>query len=401
MHDAVKNECGGMAGDAPGCREWGQTYDRTARDAMQACTNLADALTNVGYLLYATGYNYGIANKSKPPPHRPTLQELPVHQVSIPTSVRDNGIGIDHGGGVKELFDRLIAEILQQFGKLPNGDVKKLEKASSVWKTFADNGTVTGAAGRVAEIIGLFDSIEDKQGLPHILERLDTLRGGAEQVALATKNVAGPVSEYHAGTVDVRGKIESSITTAEWAIGLTVVAAAATAWFTFGGSAAAGAGGVGAIVTNTINTIRTVYQSNNLLRVVGLTAAAAGAVGVIKAFDAVPSLDSAIKSLESIIVMRVLLDDDGRDGEHSSDGPDEDFEGTGYSRDEIAEFARGHAGGDNPAMGRPTLPEIEETLQKGKTSPGAGNSVRYDYNGVRVIVNRDVPWRSTTYYPSR
>ncbi|MBF6172903.1 hypothetical protein [Nocardia blacklockiae] len=402
VHDAVKNECAGMAGDAPGCRQWGESYDRTARDTMQACTNLADALTNFGNVLYANGYNYGIANRSNPPPHRPTVQDMSVYQVSIPTSVHDNGIGINHGGGVKELFDKLIAEIIQQFGKLPNGDVKKLEKASTVWRTFADHATVTGAAGRITEIIGLFDRIEDKNTLPLILDHLNTLHGSANQLVTATSNLAGPVAEYHTSTVNVRHQIESSVTTAEWAIGLTVVAAAATAWFTLGGTAAAGAGGVGAIVTNTVNTIRNVYQGSTLIRAVGLTAAAAGAVGVIKAFDAVPTLDSTIKSLEHLILMRVFLDDDpADDGEHPPDSAADNFEGTGYSLDEIAEFARGHAGDDNPAMGRPSLQEIEETLKNGTTSPGAGNSVRYDYQGTRVIVNRDMPWRSTTYYPSR
>jgi RHS repeat-associated protein len=78
---------------------------------------------------------------------------------------------------------------------------------------------------------------------------------------------------------------------------------------------------------------------------------------------------------------------------------DDDFQNTGYSLDEIAEFARGHAGDDNPAMGRPSLPEIENTLKEGTQSPGGGNSIRFDYNGVRVIVNLDNPLRSTTYYP--
>jgi RHS repeat-associated protein len=76
-------------------------------------------------------------------------------------------------------------------------------------------------------------------------------------------------------------------------------------------------------------------------------------------------------------------------------------EGTGYDRDEIAQFAYGHSGDGNPAMGRPTLKEIEDTLDNGSTSPGGGNSVRFDYNGVRVIVNRDNPLRSTSYYPGR
>ncbi|MGD0706224.1 MAG: RHS repeat-associated core domain-containing protein [Trebonia sp.] len=80
---------------------------------------------------------------------------------------------------------------------------------------------------------------------------------------------------------------------------------------------------------------------------------------------------------------------------------DDDFENTGYSLDEIAEFARGHAGDDNPAMGRPGLSEIEDALKSGAKSPGGGNSIRFDYNGVRVIVNLDNPLRSTTYYPGR
>jgi hypothetical protein len=69
-----------------------------------------------------------------------------------------------------------------------------------------------------------------------------------------------------------------------------------------------------------------------------------------------------------------------------------------FSGDEIAEFAQSHAGDGNPAMGRPTLNEITGCLKNGETSPGRGNSVRYDYNNVRVIVNRTNPLRSTTYY---
>lgn len=192
VHDAVKGECAGMAGDAPGCKEWGEKYDATARDTMQACTNLADALTNFGYVLYAAGYNYGISNKSNPAPERPDVREMTEHRVSIPTSVRDNGIGIEHHGGVQELFDALIAKILTTFGKLPNGDIEKLKKASTTWTTFANHETVTGAAARITTIIGLFDTIEDKTNLPPLLAHLETLRGGADQVAAAAQNLATP-----------------------------------------------------------------------------------------------------------------------------------------------------------------------------------------------------------------
>ncbi|MFG1791606.1 hypothetical protein [Nocardia sp. NPDC049149] len=326
VHDAVKGECAGMAGDAPGCKEWGLKYDTTARDTMQACTNLADALTNFGYILYATGYNWAVSNQSNPMPQYPGVREMSEYKVSIPSSVRDNGIGIDRHGGVQELFDLLIAQILEQFGKLPNGDVDKLAKASSTWNTFAKHDTITGAPARINTIIGLFDTIQDKNGLPALIGRLETLRGGADQVLAASQNLAGPVADYHTNTVSVRDNIQSSITQAEWAIGITVGIAIVGALFTFGSSAAAGAGGVGVIVTNTINTIRTVYQGSNLLKVVGLTAAAAGAVGVITSFDKVPDLGTTLTSLAGIIAMKVLIDNDnGSNGNAGKDGePEED-----------------------------------------------------------------------------
>jgi hypothetical protein len=84
-------------------------------------------------------------------------------------------------------------------------------------------------------------------------------------------------------------------------------------------------------------------------------------------------------------------------GDVVGDAQIDDFEGTGYSLDEIAEFVRGHADDGNPAMNRPSIDEIEATLKHGTTSPGGGNSVRYEYNGIRVIINRANPLRSTAY----
>lgn len=89
---------------------------------------------------------------------------------------------------------------------------------------------------------------------------------------------------------------------------------------------------------------------------------------------------------------------DSGDDSSSGECPEGNFAETGYSKDEIARFANSHVGDENPAMGRPSLREIEEALNSGKTSPGKGDSVRYDYGSVRVIVNRLNPLRSTAYY---
>lgn len=405
VHDAVKGECAGMAGDAPGCKQWGEKYDQVALDTMQTCTHLADALTNFGYALYAMGYHYGQEPGGIRAP-RPTIHAMSEHKVAIPPSTADNGHGIkrDDSVGVEELFDAVLAKVGEEFGKLPNGDTDKLDKASSVWKTFAEHETITGAAARIQSIRSLFDNTVDPENLPKIHAHLDTLHGGATQLAAATSSIAAPVTEFHTGTVDVRAAFETALKTALVAITATLVVAAASAWFTFGASLAAAGGTVTVVAADAAVAIGSAYRASKLFQAIGLTAAAAGGAvtaGKVGAFDGVPSLNTVITGLAGIIAMKVLIDDDLPDDIPDDQAGDQDFEGTGFSREEIAEFARGHAGDDHPTMHRPSLREVEEALEKGTTSPGKGNSVRYDYNGVRVIVNRDMPWRSTTYYPER
>ncbi|HWH01370.1 MAG TPA: Hint domain-containing protein, partial [Pilimelia sp.] len=80
-----------------------------------------------------------------------------------------------------------------------------------------------------------------------------------------------------------------------------------------------------------------------------------------------------------------------------------DFHGSEYSLDEITEFVNGHTGDGNPLMGRPSRTEVEAALRNAVPEPMPGTGVRskFEHNGVRVIVNFDMPWRSTAYYPGR
>jgi len=89
----------------------------------------------------------------------------------------------------------------------------------------------------------------------------------------------------------------------------------------------------------------------------------------------------------------------GKNGDHLGG---EDFHGSEYSLDEISGFVNGHTGDGNPAMGRPSAAEVETALRRaGPRQIEGQNSSRFDYNGVRVIVNWDMPWKSTAYYPGR
>jgi uncharacterized protein YukE len=74
-----------------------------------------------------------------------------------------------------------------------------------------------------------------------------------------------------------------------------------------------------------------------------------------------------------------------------------------FDNDELAWLAHQHAGGGDDT-GRPTVAEVEQTLEKGTATNIPGQqAVQVDYtvNGkdVRVIINEANPLRSTTYYP--
>lgn len=76
--------------------------------------------------------------------------------------------------------------------------------------------------------------------------------------------------------------------------------------------------------------------------------------------------------------------------------------GFDYTLNEFVEFIASHAGDDNPAMGRPTRREIGEALRfAGPVRRGDQNASEFVFNGVRVIVNWALPWKSTVYYIGR
>ena len=83
----------------------------------------------------------------------------------------------------------------------------------------------------------------------------------------------------------------------------------------------------------------------------------------------------------------------------AAEASDRPVAGLDYTADELAQLAYQHAG-EGELAGRPSLEQIHRALTsvEGRPIPGQ-NAVRFDFQGVRVIVNRDVPWRSTAYFP--
>ncbi|MFI7669927.1 hypothetical protein [Nocardia sp. NPDC049526] len=315
VHDAVKGECVGMAGDAPGCQQWGENYDKAARQTMQACSSLANALTNYGAVLYAMGYNYGTSNKSNPAPPRPDVGQVGEYKVSFPSSVGDNGIGFTDHGGLKEFLDKLIAKVLAAFGKLPNGDHTKLDKAHTTWNTFANHDTITGAAARITAISALFDGMDDPTNRQLLQDHFTTLKTSADTVSTAAQNMAGPVGDYKNATVALGNDNATAINALELSISLIAITAGVAFLFSLGSSAVAAAAAIDADVALTINAIQTSYRASQMVRIIGLSSLAAGAVGTIDAFHTLPNidLDKAIAGLAAIIGMTSTIDDPDSD----------------------------------------------------------------------------------------
>ncbi|MCP2320381.1 hypothetical protein APR12_005762 [Nocardia amikacinitolerans] len=318
VHDALKGECVGMAGDTAGCEKWAAAYDRAAEETLQTCTNLADALTNFGNMLYAAGYNWALSNKSNPMPNRPAVTAMSEHKVSIPGSKGRDGDGVIEGSGsIPGFYDALVKAIQDEFqSNLPNGNKNKLATAASTWKAFAEHTTITGAAARITEISNLFADIQDKKGgLDALLGHLTTLNGGATQLASASLNLAGPVGDYSSATSEVRDTFKSAVTNALIAAGTTVVIGVAASWITAALSNVAAGVGVVAIAGNTARVLKSAYDTSKLYRIIGAAAATTGtAAFAVTAFDKVPSLTDIAAKLAAIVVMKVYLDaDDAED----------------------------------------------------------------------------------------
>lgn len=313
VHDAVKGDCKGMAGDANGCKQWGEAYDKSALHTLQASASLANALTNYGAVLYAHGYNWGIANKSNPPPPRPDIRQVGDYKVDLSSasSVHDNGAGFEHKGGVKAFFDKLLTEVVNKFHKLPNGDAAKLQSAHTTWNTFANHQSLTGASASISTISALFDGMDDATNRQLIQEHFTSLKTSADNVAAGAQNIAAPIGRYHDATVSFGHDTANKINWLEAGIAAAAVAGVALAIFTVGMSVEAAGEGITAAVAATIGAIEEAFSSSALVEILGVTTLAIGAVATVKAFEAVPvdDLEKNAAKLAAIIAMKVFLDD--------------------------------------------------------------------------------------------
>ncbi|AHH17042.1 hypothetical protein NONO_c22440 [Nocardia nova SH22a] len=309
VHEAAKGDCRKMAGDAPGCSDWGRAYDDVSHRTLQACASLANALTNYGAVLYAQGYNWGIANKSNPPPPRPDTGQVGEYKVSLPSAVGDNGDGYEKKGGLQGFFNDLSAKLIQVFGKLPNGNSHGLRTAHDTWSAFAANKTITNAAATVSAVSALFDGMGDDGHRERIQDYFTSLKNSADTVATAAGNITAPIDSYRQATDDLRSHATEAINKLTTAFVVTAAVGGALSVFTLGAAEVGVAAEVTEAVSATVEAIERAYHAAELSKSIGDVH---DAQRKITAFEPVPAtdLDKAINALTSIIGMRALLIDD-------------------------------------------------------------------------------------------
>ncbi|MQY31345.1 hypothetical protein [Nocardia aurantia] len=304
------HECEGMAGDAPGCRQWAGQYDTVAADHFRATAALVDALVKYGDVLTAFGWNYAISQNPDHMPSRPTESALYYDpEMTMPASSAGNGPGIARNGGDSHLYEKFLDGIANELGGLPNGNTHRLDTAATAWNTFAHNNAVTAAADDIRTVIGLFETVTD----PHketLLQHLHTLHEAATEIATSTRAISTAVGDYATGTGEVRTAINGIVSTAAIGIAITAATGTVAAIFTFGAGAVAAGGGIAAIVANTVNAVRTAYEGTTLIRILGLLGRLGrGAVGIIEAFDTAKNIKNVTATLATILALRLAIDD--------------------------------------------------------------------------------------------
>jgi type VII secretion system ESX-1 substrate len=198
-----------------------------------------------------------------------------------------------------------------------------------------------------------------------------------EDVGAGAANVAGEVVNGVASFGNAMLNHPGDLLTSAAGVGLMVLGA--------GGEVGGGlldATGVGAIPGVAVN----IASAGVIATGAGLTVAGAGDLMMHASSD------------DSVDPMRTDHTGSGGDGYEPTEG----FRDSEYSQDEIVEFVNGHTGDGSPTMGRPSSSEVDAALSNATPEKLPGqNAEKFEYKGVRVIVNYDMPWRSTSYYPGK
>ncbi|UGT60878.1 hypothetical protein [Nocardia asteroides] len=403
LHRTLVSDCAGMAGDHEKSLAWTTGYDQHARDIVTLTAALCNALQRFGDFLAAAGYNWWHSDSTRAtgaaPPRPSTSEPFYDSGMQLPPSAKgDNGTGIDTS----------ITGLMEQVGRIPNGDVTKLGIAKDAWKTFAGNSSITGAAERINGVTAKFSGSSDPL-VVDIEEKLTTLRNAAQLVADAAAGLAVPVADHHEALGTMRDDINSAVASATGeiaaAVAITVAVVAIVAVFSAGTAAAPAAAG-GAVVTveivaATASIIRNTVSISRLLVLFGAVTAVGSAAGV---FTAIPDLtqNGINAALASIAAMTVKIVEGDNEGGAASTPTAKTVEEKAAAVEEIVTDDAGNPIGWEDADGVRIVSaaEVERAHQELIARLGPPDSVKHTDKGDVEVWNVSEDPKSTINYRS-
>lgn len=135
------NECGGMAGNDNGAKDFCQQYDPAAKDGIEAGAYAVNALNTCADLLFATAVNHENADSAS----APNGQTIPASAPPVTPAYATPSIPSALGGSPPPSWWESIKDYVQG-AMWPNGDPTKLRNAAVAWNY--QSGEIDGALRR-------------------------------------------------------------------------------------------------------------------------------------------------------------------------------------------------------------------------------------------------------------
>ncbi len=135
------NECGGMAGNDNGAKDFCQQYDPAAKDGIEAGAYAVNALNTCADLLFATAVNHENADSAS----APNGQTVPASAPPVVPAYATPSIPSALGGSPPPSWWESIKDYVQG-AMWPNGDPTKLRNAAVAWNY--QSGEIDGALRR-------------------------------------------------------------------------------------------------------------------------------------------------------------------------------------------------------------------------------------------------------------
>ncbi|MFX0574846.1 hypothetical protein [Nocardia nepalensis] len=200
-----------MGGNYPAVTGWNTAYHKHAGEVRTAVLAYAAALRHFGDVVNIAGYNWDAAeynantstDKGAPPPHPVPSATNPLAANGFPEIPDPNG---DNGAGVVITPN---GQSPSSWTGAPNGRADALATAATAWDTFAYSHELVTSPTTLKAVHDTFSAVQAPE-VPDILEALDALRGGAEQIGTVAKTLASETQSLHDNLIDARKELSAA-----------------------------------------------------------------------------------------------------------------------------------------------------------------------------------------------